>query len=174
MTFNSYIFILLFLPLCLLGYFGLNRFKYYRLGLVFLLGMSLWFYGYFNPKYLLIICGSVFVNYTIYRVLNKIAAEHDAINHEENINFLKKRSDGRRRIIFIVGLIFNLGLLGYYKYANFFIENLNIIFKTNYALRSILLPLGISFFTFQQISFITDVYKARGVFPIRLLSMGHM
>ena len=49
MLFNSYIFILLFLPLCLIGYFGLNRFHRYSLAMAFLLGMSLWFYGYFNP-----------------------------------------------------------------------------------------------------------------------------
>lgn len=169
MTFNSYIFILLFLPLCLLGYFGLNRFRYYRAGLAFLLGMSLWFYGYFNPKYLLIICGSVLVNYSIYLLLNKLAVKYDEVSHEEDISLLKKESDGRRRIIFIVGLIFNLGLLGYYKYTDFFIENVNIIFKTNYTLRNILLPLGISFFTFQQISFIADVYKARGGVSYSLL-----
>lgn len=68
----------------------------------------------------------------------------------------------KRKMIFLIGLIFNLGLLGYFKYMDFFIENVNLIFKTDFTLRNILLPLGISFFTFQQISFITDVYKARG------------
>lgn len=162
MTFNSYIFILLFLPVCLLGYFGLNRFRYYRAGLVFLLGMSLWFYGYFNPKYLLIICGSVLVNYTVYLMLNKMEVEHDAENHGEDVNLLKKKLGSRRKILFFIGIIFNLGLLGYFKYMDFFIENINTIFKTNYTLHHILLPLGISFFTFQQISFIIDVYRSRG------------
>lgn len=147
MTFNSYIFILLFLPLCLLGYFALNRFRHYRLGMLLLLGMSFWFYGYFNPKYLLIICCSVFVNYIIYRLLHKMSVKYVM---------------AKRKMIFLIGLIFNLGLLGYFKYMDFFIENVNLIFKTDFTLRNILLPLGISFFTFQQISFITDVYKARG------------
>lgn len=160
MTFNSYVFLLLFLPLCLLGYFTLNKFKLYRLGLAFLLGMSLWFYGYFNPWYLLIICCSVLVNYIIYCLLRRMAAE--------NVNC-------KRKIVFIIGIIFNLGLLGYFKYTDFFIENVNLVFKTDFTLRHILLPLGISFFTFQQISFIADVYMDRGgVFCIRFSSMRHM
>lgn len=151
MTFNSYIFILLFLPLCLTGYFTLNKLRQYRLSLLFLIGMSLWFYGYFNPKYLPIICSSVLVNYIIYRLLHKMADAPDS---------------GRRKFVFIISIIFNLGLLGYFKYTDFFIENLNLIFKTDFTLQNILLPLGISFFTFQQISFIVDVYKDLGAFLI--------
>ena len=69
MLFNSYIFILLFLPLCLIGYFGLNRFHRYSLAMAFLLGMSLWFYGYFNPSYLAIIVTSILLNYGITRLM---------------------------------------------------------------------------------------------------------
>lgn len=144
MVFNSYIFILLFLPLCLLGYFSLNRFQYYRVGLVFLTGMSLWFYGYFNPSYLPIICGSVIVNYGLYRLMQRMA-------HEEGL-------ERRRKWAFWGGLAFNLGLLGYFKYADFFLRNVNVLFQTDYPMLKILLPLGISFFTFQQISFIADIY----------------
>ena len=71
MLFNSYVFILLFLPLCLTGYFGLNHFRRYFLALGFLLGMSLWFYGYFNPSYLLIIIVSIVLNYGITRLMGK-------------------------------------------------------------------------------------------------------
>lgn len=163
MTFNSYMFILLFLPLCLLGYFGLNRLKYYRLGMLFLLGMSLWFYGFFNSRYLVLICSSVLVNYIIiYKSLNGRGIEGDGMNQRESTIDIKKKSDSKRKIVLILGLIFNLGLLGYFKYTNFIIENINMIFKSNYTLRNMLMPLGISFFTFQQISFIIDVYKARG------------
>ena len=154
MTFNSYIFILLFLPLCLLGYFVLNQFRHYRLGLILLIGMSLWFYGYFNPRYLNIICSSVIFNYIVYRILQKTPVTKQG----EEV----QRNRRRRKFVFIGGLVFNIGLLGYFKYMDFFIENINLIFRTDFALRNILLPLGISFFTFQQLSFLVDVYKDRG------------
>ena len=69
MLFNSYIFVFLFLPLALTGYFLLNRFRLPQAANIFLLGMSLWFYGYFTPRYLLIICASVAVNYALSRLL---------------------------------------------------------------------------------------------------------
>ena len=135
MLFNSYIFIFLFLPICILGYFLLNCTGKYQLGKAFLLGMSLWFYGYFNPAYLLIIISSVCVNYLFYRILK-----------------------GRRPVM-IVAVAANLGIIFYFKYMDFFIENVNAIAKTDWPLMHIILPLGISFFTFQQISFIVDAYK---------------
>lgn len=151
MTFNSYIFVLAFLPACITGYYYLNHFKNYQAGLVFLIGMSLLFYGYFNPWYLWIICGSVGVNYVTYRLMYGMAL------NEVN-EYTESADQQKRKIIFGIGIIFNLGLLGYYKYMDFFIENINLIFHADFALKHILLPLGISFFTFQQISFIVDVY----------------
>lgn len=141
MLFNSYIFILLFLPLCLIGYFALNHYKKYKLSLVFLLIMSLWFYGYFNYNYLLIIIGSIIFNYLLY------------------IGFRNIENNSKRKILLYIGLIFNIGLIFYFKYFNFFIDNINIVFKTDFNLKNILLPLGISFFTFQQLSFVIDSYK---------------
>ena len=141
MLFNSYLFIFIFLPATLLGWFGLNKLHAYRIALAFLVGMSLWFYGYFNPSYLLIIISSVIVNYSLSYFLDKLKA-------------------GSLRIIWLLsGLLFNLGILFYYKYFDFFIENVNALFRADFALRHILLPLGISFFTFQQISFIIDRYR---------------
>lgn len=141
MLFNSYIFILFFLPICISGYFILNHFKYKKAAQIFLLGMSLWFYGYFNISYIFLIICSVVINYFFYRFFN----------------FAK---DGRgRKCFFYVALFVNIGLLFYFKYYNFFLENINFVFKQNFVLKSILLPLGISFFTFQQISFIADAYK---------------
>lgn len=137
MLFNSYIFIFLFFPICIVGYFLLNKTKKYQLGHAFLLGMSLWFYGYFNPSYLLIIIASVIVNYGIYRMMH-----------------------GRKPVM-ILGVAVNLGIIAYFKYMDFFIENVNAIFKTDWPLMHILLPLGISFFTFQQISFIVDTYRGQ-------------
>ncbi|MCM1087220.1 MAG: MBOAT family protein [Muribaculaceae bacterium] len=138
MLFNSFLFIFIFLPLTLLGWYGLNHLKRFELAKVFLAGMSLWFYGYFNYYYLAIILISIAVNYLISLFL------HTAKSKRWN------------RPALFVGIIFNLGLLFYFKYYDFFMENMNAVFHTDFALKHILLPLGISFFTFQQLSFIID------------------
>ncbi len=104
--------------------------------------MSLWFYGYFNPSYLLIICASILVNFVIYKKMNALT-----------------KDDRIRKYLFIAGLLFNIGLIFYFKYYDFFIGNINSAFKTDFVLKNITLPLGISFFTFQQISFVADAYK---------------
>ncbi|MBE6160254.1 MAG: MBOAT family protein [Lactobacillales bacterium] len=141
MLFNSYIFVLLFLPLCLIGYFILNYFKKYKLAQYFVLGMSFWFYGYFNYYYLIIIIFSILFNYGIYCLFKKI---------EKN---------NKRKILLIFSILMNLGLLFYFKYYDFFISNINNLFNLNFTLKNIVLPLGISFFTFQQLSFVIDAYK---------------
>lgn len=69
MLFNSYIFIFLFLPIALAGYYGFSYFKLYRVSNILLIGMSRWFYGYFNKKYLLIICASIAVNFMISKMM---------------------------------------------------------------------------------------------------------
>ena len=141
MLFNSYLFILIFMPLCLIGYFGLNRLNQKKLAMIYLLGMSLWFYGYFNPKYLVIISISIMANYLLYQIMMRVG--------------------GRmlRRMIFISGIAANIALLVYFKYTDFFISTVNSIADTDFSLLHITLPLGISFFTFQQISFLVDTYR---------------
>lgn len=140
MLFNSYVFILLFLPVCFTGYFVLNHFKKYNIAQAFVLAMSLWFYGYFNYSYVIIIVASILVNFFIYRLI------------------CKKSGSTSSKIWMITGVVLNLCVLGYFKYMDFFISNINSVFKTNFNLLHIILPLGISFFTFQQISFIVDAY----------------
>ncbi len=142
MLFNSYIFVLFFLPAVILGYFLLNRVRLYRAAMLYLLGMSLWFYGYFNKWYLLIMLGSIALNYLSYLGMRKFADNKS----------LKK-------LIAVSAVAINIGALFYFKYYDFFIENLNAVFKTDFVLKNILLPLGISFFTFQQLSFVIDAYK---------------
>lgn len=141
MLFNSYIFILVFLPLCLIGYFGLNHLKRYRLAQAFLLGMSLWFYGYFNPSYLAIILVSIVINYLFTYAMGKTS-----------LPWLRK-------LEVTAAVLLNLGILFYFKYFDFFLMNLNRIFHTDFVLQNILLPLGISFFTFQQVSYVVDAYR---------------
>lgn len=141
MLFNSYVFILFFLPICIIGYFSFNHFKQYMLAQIFLLGMSLWFYGYFNPQYLLIIIASIVFNYGFSTLFSRIK--------KANI----------KKFFLILAIFFNVGILFYFKYYDFFIQNMNAVFKTQFTLQNILLPLGISFFTFQQISFVVDAYR---------------
>ena len=139
MLFNSQFFIFIFLPICLVAWYLLRKFKRYDLSLAFLIGMSLWFYGYFDIHYLYIIILSIAINYLI--------------------SFLIKKIEKLKKIFLITGLVCNLVLLGYFKYFDFFVSNINAVFKTDFALKHIVLPLGISFFTLQQISYIVDRYK---------------
>ena len=153
MLFNSYLFIFIFLPFTLLGWYGLNHYKRYELAKVFLAGMSLWFYGYFNVYYLAIIITSILFNYFLSWLLTFAQANYAQANYAQ-ANYARTKL--LNRIGLFAGLIFNLGLLFYFKYYDFFIENLNLAFHADFMLKHILLPLGISFFTFQQLSFIID------------------
>lgn len=152
MLFNSYIFILLFLPLCIIGYFVLNKIdshiskvnNNHTLANIFLLSMSLWFYGYFNVSYLLIIIGSIVINYLSSRV----------------IIYYKKKNKNLSKFFTVLAILLNIAIIFYYKYYDFFITNINALIKTNFNLKHLILPLGISFFTFQQISFIADSYAS--------------
>jgi len=141
MLFNSYIFVFLFFPLALAGYYTLNHLQLYRASSIFLTGMSLWFYGYFNPSYLLIICGTIAVNYLISQMMIRSGQEY------------------LRRFSLILGICGNVAVIFYFKYFNFFLENVNSVFGKSFELRNIVLPLGISFFTFQQISYLVDSYR---------------
>lgn len=141
MLFNSYIFIFLFLPLALVGWYGLNHWKKYRLAQAFLITMSLWFYAYFNTSYLWIILCSCLWNYGLSACMERL------------------KQQKWRKMFLIVGCTSNIGLLGYFKYVDFFIENVNVLFGADYVLQNIVLPLGISFFTLQQLSFVIDRCK---------------
>ena len=108
MLFNSYVFVFLFFPIVILGYFGLNHFKQYKASKIFLTGASLYFYGYFNWSYLLIIVSSILLNYLF-----------------SNILLSKKTSSVVRKLTLSVALTFNIGSLAVFKYFDFFIENIN-------------------------------------------------
>ena len=141
MLFNSYIFLFAFLPLVLIGYYGLNYAKLYRVAQAYLIGMSLWFYGYNNVYYLAILVVSVLLNYCL----------------AKGLFFLENKT--QRRLLMWLGVLLNLGILFYFKYYDFFIENMNSLLKKEYTLLHVMLPLGISFYTFQQLSFILDCYR---------------
>ncbi len=142
MVFSSYEFVFLFLPIVLILYFKTHLFP--KLQSCILAVSSLFFYGYFNPYYLFIIIVSILVNFGL--------GHYICYSHKTQKTMLSK-------ILLLVAVLFNIGMLGYFKYYDFFVENINVVFDTSFTLKHILLPLGISFFTFQQLSFILSVYK---------------
>jgi len=144
MLFNSYIFIFAFLPITFSIYFILAKYKSGEMAISFLVVASLFFYGWWNPIYLALIMLSISVNYFI----------GEAIVRSRTIS--KNR---HTKFLFISGLIFNLGLLAYFKYANFIIENINLVFGFTSQINKIILPLAISFFSFQQVAYLVDTYK---------------
>ena len=145
MLFNSYEFIFVFLPITFFVYFYLNSKRLTTASKAFLVFSSLFFYSWWNIAYLPLILISMLFNYVIGNSLNS--------KKEENKKSFSKKS------ILIFGIVANLSLLGYFKYADFFIENFNIVAQTNINLFNLLLPLAISFFTFQQIAYLVDSYR---------------
>ena len=142
MLFNSYIFILFFLPLTLLLYYVLNKLQKYTAAKVILIAMSLWFYAYFEITYLWIIIASIIFNYLVSKQLQP-----------------NKHAIKLSKTLLTLGIFINVGLIFYFKYFNFFLDNMNLLFDTSIPLLSVLMPLGISFFTFQQISYLVDSYR---------------
>lgn len=145
MLFNSYEFIFLFLPVMFFGYFYLTSKRLIIGSKAWLVGGSLFFYGWWNVLYLPLILVSMLVNYAIGTSLPKI--EKEGGKHPS------------KRSLLTVGIIFNVGLLGYFKYTDFLLENFNGIFGSDVPLPHIVLPLAISFFTFQQIAYLVDSYR---------------
>lgn len=143
MLFNSIIFITIFLPLALLGWFLLQRLENPVYAKLFMIGMSFWFYGYYNLFYLWILLASIFFNFVL-----SILMEHTG-------------KPAVRKGLLAAGLLGNIGLLFYFKYFNFFIDNCNYFLHTDIHLEKIALPLGISFFTFQQLSFVVERYRGK-------------
>jgi len=139
MLFNSYTFIFAFLPLTFILYFYLNHKKATYLSKLLLVASSLFFYSWWNPIYLPIILVSMAVNYQFGSKLIK--------------------NNKNKKLLLYIGIILNISLLGYFKYYDFFIENFNELLGSNIALLHLALPLAISFFTFQQISYLVDSYR---------------
>lgn len=140
MLFNSFEYLLVFLPLVAFVYFLLNRRVSAAAGKVWLVAASLFFYGWWSLSYLWLIGGSILSNYALARWLEQLNGD-------------------KARFILIIAIAGNLGLLGYYKYTDFFIGNINLFIDAPILLTHIALPLGISFFTIQQIAYLVDVYE---------------
>jgi alginate O-acetyltransferase complex protein AlgI len=137
MLFNSYAFIFLFLPLCLVGFFGAARLHSPQAANLFLIAASLFFYGWWNPVYLPLLGVIMLFNFWVGQQL--IA--------------------NPRRWLLALGVAVDLGVLGYFKYANFLVNNIDALTGAHWTMGTIILPLAISFFTFQKIAFLVDSYK---------------
>jgi alginate O-acetyltransferase complex protein AlgI len=144
MLFNSYSFIFAFLPLTVLGYALVNRLGSRKFSLGWLILCSVVFYGIWNPLNIAIIMPSIAVNYALALA---IRAQ------------LRKEAAGERMagVLVTLGVVLNLCFLGYFKYKNFFLGSINDVTGTHFVLTEIILPLGISFITFQKIAFLVDV-----------------
>ena len=141
MLFNSFAFIFLFLPITLVVFFSIGRQNHPRVAIFWLVLCSLFFYGWWDPRYVVLLLVSMLSNYTCGVMLEKGGGKN------------------ARHAILTLGITINIGLLGYFKYANFFVDQVNWAVGSNFQFKMILLPLAISFFTFQQITYLVDVYR---------------
>ena len=141
MLFHSYIFIFLFLPVVLFGYYGLHFLKQHKLALGFITAMSMWFCAYTGIGNLKVLLLNTLVNFMLVEVMARVKAKQG------------------RKMLFIAGLFWNIGILFYYKYFDFCVENVNDVFRTDIALLELALPLGISFYVFQQLAYLIDSYR---------------
>ena len=147
MLFNSFEFIFLFLPITLAGFFLLGKKTSYvkqQIPIIWLVLASLFFYGWWKLLNLPIIISSIVVNYGLGHLLG---------------NVIEKKAT--KKAILFIGIVFNLGLICYFKYANFLVSNVNLSVGTNFDLPTIVIPLAISFFTFQQIAYLVDAYQGQ-------------
>lgn len=138
MVFSSTIFLCVYLPLVLLGYYicpkkGRN---------LFLLIVSLVFYAWGEPKYVFLMIFSILVNYIFGRLMDK-----------------NRGRQKRMKLLLVLSVVIDLGLLSVFKYTDFVITNINAIFGSSFDLLNIALPIGISFYTFQAMSYTIDVYR---------------
>src|ERR1700730_11834365 len=144
MLFNSPAFLFLFLPATVAAYIAVRQLLGPRAVLALLLAASIFFYGWWNPAYVPLLLGLALFNFLVARGLTAY------------------RQMGRGdwlSLLLTFGIVVDLGVLGYFKYTDFFIETANELFKTNFMLQHILLPLGISFFTFQKIAYLVDASR---------------
>ena len=143
MLFNSYEFIFAFLPVTAVVYLLLLHARHAQTAKLWLAACSLFFYGWWNVLYLPLLLGSILFNFGVATLLSSDAP----------------RWVGRRKPVWLFGVLANVALLAYFKYADWLIGNWNTVFGASVPLLQLLLPLGISFFTFQKIAYLTDIYR---------------
>ena len=172
MLFNSYIFILAFMPVMIIGYFFLNSKGAYKAALGFLTLMSFVFTAWLNVFYLVVLIPAILINYLLGRKISEAVHRGTGPSEESQSGGIQgngiqgsgihgsgQQGSQSGKLLLILGLVLNIGALFAFKYVNFFSDTINVIFKTNIPLLKIILPLGISFYTFSQISYLVDCYR---------------
>ena len=157
MLFTTASFAFLYLPVVLIGFFLIARVSR-QFAALWLFLASVFFYGYWMPQFTVLLVSSVLANFAIGRKIGEAPAD----------------AAGARPVArnwMIAGVVMNLVVLGYFKYANFFIDSLQQAFGLELHVARILLPLGISFFTFTQIAFLADAYQ-KGVREYKIVHYG--
>ena len=150
MVFSSFTFLLCFLPLTLLCYYAVRGMKARNLVLCL---FSLVFYAWGEPVYVLLMLASILLNYLFGLALGRL------------------EGSGSRRAVMILALVFNLGAIGLFKYGNFVLKNLGLLLGSPMPSLSFSLPLGISFYTFQILSYVLDVYRRKTPVQKSLLNL---
>jgi len=144
MLFNSYVFIFAFLPVVFFGFYAIGRYSH-NLALLWLTLASLFFYGWWDVHFVGLLLGSIVCNYGFGYLIGQRLS----------------KLTGSPKLLLVSAIFANMILLGYFKYANFFVENLNQLAGTTLFIGEVFLPLGISFFTFTQLAFLVDTYQGK-------------
>ncbi len=147
MLFSSITFLWIFLPALIAVYFLAKKF-FPKARNYILLVFSLLFYAWGEPKYIFLMLTSIAMNYIFGLLISKNAPKGRSKKHSK-----------KQIIILILSIVANLALLGHFKYANFFIDSINNVFGSSFDIGKIALPIGISFYTFQIMSYIIDLYR---------------
>lgn len=150
MIFSSSIFLFLFLPMVLtVNFLGKQQYRNY-----FLLFFSLLFYAWGEPIYVLLMLAVIVINYTMAILIDR------------------KHSSKQRKLLLILAILLNINILGYFKYADFIVDNINLLLHLTIDKPGVTLPIGISFFIFQSISYIVDVYRKEVEVQKNILTLG--
>ena len=144
MLFNSYEFLFLFLPVTLAGFFALSGFGHLKVAAAWLTLVSIFFYAYWSPLYVVLLLVSIAINFSAGQA---IAKYRDAQRGKNSFQVL------------VCAIVANLAVLAYFKYANFFVDSFNSATDGDFSLAKIILPIGISFFTFTQIAYLVDTFR---------------
>lgn len=144
MLFNSYIFLLGFVPIVYIGYFLIGK-RHWKLAAGWVALASIVFYGWWNPVHVPVLLASVVLNYFFGIAIARTGEQYAT----------------RRKIVLVIALTANLAALFYYKYSNFLVDNISALTGVYFAMAALVLPLGISFFTFTQVAYLVDTYKAK-------------
>ena len=159
MLFNSYEFIFLFLPVTIAGFFLISK-RSHAFGTLWLVLASLFFYGWWDVKYVPLLCASIVFNYLAGGRIERLATGHAITPGEHVTNDMPHAAARKGWLAF--GIAINVLLLGYFKYTDFFLGTANALAGADYFdLPHIVLPLGISFFTFTQTAYLIDAYRGQ-------------